>query len=535
MSLFREILLLFVKVFATTVLAYLFFGNVERERLGLLLAMLVFLLALPLWREWRKPRPGDPRWTRDERRAALHTWLEEQDEARYTQPSFPDADDPRAPTESDIDEILARPQWREEFARRNARRDDVDLLLEAICLGAVPLTGLLLGLMLSSPVVAWSGSDRGPAAFGLAAAFALHIAINLIPASRGAWRVRARLSLLAAVFLPAILVAKQRHPYLLAFGKDHRRLLAERVWNLGLGLAAGSHADALVAYAKDLEDERRWADAAIVYERAIVLNAFNPASHEGMARVRDALGDHAAAAASRLTARRLEATASTSSSSSFNEAAHAVEAQRLPAFDWQTAFTLKICLVPAGDVPDALIHEAGRHLAEIVRTPVFVWAGPPVPLPAPDRRSALLGGSQWTAANVMDAFTGRMRAEELQGRQARGAWQFIIVTHADIYMSGSNFVYGVHYPVHGIVSFARMAEPDGSRRLERLSKQLVSTAIKCFGVRPAANPDCITSFIGSLDELDRKPMRVAPETWADYRRRVERWELDPSRDPPPPL
>ena len=534
MSLAREILLLLVKVLTTTILAYLFLGNVQRTQLGLLLVLLMVLLAGPLWREWRKPRPGDPRWMRAERLAAANTWWEERTAVIDAQDALPETGDPRPPTESELEAVLARPGWREEFARRHARRHDADLFLEALCLGTVPIGGLVLALMWSSPVVAWSGSDRGPAAIGLAASISLHLAINLLPASRVGWRVRARLALLAAVFLPAVLVAKERHPYLLAVGKDHRRLLAERVWNLGLDVVAGRHADALIAYARDLEEERRWADAAVVYDRAIVLDAFSREAHEGMARVREAQGDHAAAAASRVAALQLAAASSNPPTPPVDAESPDPEAVRLPAFDWRAAPTLHLCLIPAGEVPDALLDEAGRRLAETLRVPVFRWAGPPVALPAPGRRSALLGGSQWVPAAVMDAFVARMRDEERQGHQARGAWQFIVVTDADLYLPGSNFVYGVQYPVHGIVSFARMNE-DGDKRLERLAKQLVSTAIKCFGVRPAARPDCVTSYIDSLEEFDRKPIRAAPETWAEYRRRVQEWEADPSRNPPPPL
>jgi predicted Zn-dependent protease len=115
-----------------------------------------------------------------------------------------------------------------------------------------------------------------------------------------------------------------------------------------------------------------------------------------------------------------------------------------------------------------------------------------------------------------------------------GAWQFLLVTNADLYLPDSNFVFAVHFPVHGVVSFARLGEIGDRRRVERLSKQLVASAIKCFGVKQASRPDCVTAYVDSLGELDRRPIMPLPETRAEYRRRVERWEVDPSRDPERP-
>lgn len=525
---------LFFKISAATILAYLFVGNVERERLGILLIAAVVVLAIPLWRDWRKPRPNDQRWKENERHAARITWEIERDDISVEQYNLPDDEALPQPTEAELRAIMSRPEWQAEFMRRHRRRDDADLLLDALCLATVPVTGLAIALMVSSPVVAWSGSDRGPAVFGLAIPFALHLTINLIPASLGAWRIRARLALLAAVYLPALFLAKELHPYLLVGGKEHRRLLGERVYDLALSVEAGRHSDALSAYARDLEEERRWTDAARIYQRAIDLNAFSVDAQEGMARTQTALGNDSAAAAARLAAIRLNQAASVSPTALADNADLVTNEASLPLFDWHPTYNLKICLIPAGEVPAPFLDEAGRRLSAELNVPVFRWNGAPLTLPDPDQRAVLLGDPQWTAVSLMTAFVEQMRREELQGLQARGAWQFLVVTDADLYLPDANYVFAVQFPVHGVVSFARMGESGDKRRIARLSKQLVATAIKCFGVKQAASPDCVTSYVRSLNELDRKPIKATPETWADYRRRVELWESDTSRSPAPP-
>ena len=534
MSLRARVIPLFIKILVATALAYLFVGNVERGRLGVLLVVATVMLAIPLWQEWRKPRRGERRWRAAERHAARQTWEIETDDLSIEQHDLPEDRDLREPTDSELAEIMSRPEWQAEFTRRHFRRDDAELFLEALCLFMVPITGLLIALMISSPVVAWSGSDRGPAVLGLAVPFALHLAINLLPASRGAWRVRARLALLAAVIIPACLLARATHPYLLVSDQEHRRLLAERVWNLGLSVEAGRHAGALVAHARDLEQALRWTDAATVYQRAIDLDAFNVEAHEGMARTQAALGNATAASAARLAVIRLRQAASDHSTSLPADADTSASPAPLPSFDWRPAFTLKICLIPSGEVPASLLEEAGRRLSAELNTPVVLWDGAPLALPEPGRRAALLGDPQWSPVSLMETFVARMRMEESQGRRALGAWQFLVVTNADLYLPDSNYIFAVQFPVHGVVSFARMGGAEDPLRLARLSKQLVATAIKCFGVKQAARPDCVTSYVRSLEEMDRKPIKPAPETWADYRRRVELWQSDTSRAPASP-
>jgi hypothetical protein len=519
----RLVFELLLKVLLAVALALLLQGRVERERLFMLLALAILARVYFLWREWRKPRPGDARW---EKLEADEAALARADVEVYTGDAAAQGGSARERVDSDL-------KWCGDFVRWHARRTDGDLLSEALSLVTVAPCAFLLALMLTSPVVTWSSYDRGPASFALGAGIVLHFAANWIPATRPKRRVLARAILFVTMLVPTFLVAKERHPYLLASGEEHRRLIAERVWSLGFSIEAGRHAGLLVSYARDLEAERRWADAVRVYKRAVALDALLVAGHEGLARAHEALGNIAAASEARLAARAAD------DRKSANAAGVAVEAEvvkvdPLPAFDWRPAERLRVCLVPIGRVPDRLLDVAGNRLARELGVEVYRWTDTPPPLPEAGRKAGWLGNPQWSPVPLYQAFVDRMRAEEAEGRQARGAWQFLIVTDADLYAPDANFVFAVSFPVHGVVSFARFGDEQDAKRPERLAKQMMATAIKCFGVRQAGRADCVTAYVRSLDELDRKPMQPAEPTKADYLRRVAAWEANPRNTPSGP-
>lgn len=523
----RGVLTTLLKVGFGVVFALLFQGSIDRERLGLLLGLVILARGIYLWLAWQSPRPGDPRWEWGERQEAIKIWRAE----RYVGEAAERGGDERGsdefPDAEIVERIRARPGWREDFARRHAWRSDADIISESLSLCTVLPGAMLLALMLTSPVVAWAGSDRGPVAVALAAGVAFHFAANMMPSSRPRWRIGARGLLLVLVLAPGFLVAQARHPYLLSHGTTQRRLLAERVWQLGYAVEAGRYAGLLIDYAKDLEAENRWADAATVYLRALALDALSAEAHEGMARVHDASGDAESAAEARRMARAIVA------GPGFIPGAVWVEedARPLPVFEWGEAARLRVCLVPMGVVPSDLLDAAGARLADELGVEVYRWTETPPALPAAGRKSSLLGRPQWDPATLARVFFERLRSEATNGKKARGAWQFLIVTDADLYAPDANFVFATSFPVHGVVSFARFGEDGDPRRVERLAKQLAATALKCFGVRQAARPDCVTAYVRSVDELDRKPMRPSAATRTDYLRRVARWEADP-RTPP---
>lgn len=500
--------------------ALLAFGAVERERLYWLLGGFVALRAGALWREWRKPREGDERWRELERAHAADWWREERAEL-----AGEDAD-AGEPGEAELARTATRAEVRAAFARRHARRADLDIASEAWSLFCVAPGAFLLALMLTSPVVSWTGSDRGPATLALLAGVGLHFLANLIPAARPVARASARAALTACVIAPGLLVAQARHPYLLARGAEHRWLIAERVWHMGLTVGAGRHASLIADYARDLEREGRPADARTAYERALRLDAYDGDAREGLARVLEALGEH-------------EAAADTRRAGEWNADPHGADSagpeedSPLPLFAWGATERLRICLVPVGDVPDALLDQAGRRMGRVLGAEVCRWPEA-LPLPESERRAGLLGAEQWRAGTLMDAFRDRMLVELSRGRRLAGPWQFILVTSGDLYLPDTNYVFAASFAVHGVVSCARLGEGVEPRRVARLAKQMTSTAIKCFGTGQAPRADCVTAYVRSLDELDRRSGAPAPETRAEYRRHVERWERDPSRLPEPP-
>jgi hypothetical protein len=478
---------LLIKLLLATVVALAIGGNVERVRLGLLLGVVILVRLAILGREWMLR-------VRDQR--TIHgggSW----------------------------------PRDVEAAAGSSAGRTEGDLVSEAVSLVTVLPLSFLLALMLSAPVVVWSGSDRGAAFLALGAGVALHFGVNLIPSRHAAWRIRARVLLLATLLLPAVLVAKARHPYLLAGGETHRRLLAEQVWNLGLSIEAGRHAGVFIDYAKDLERAERWEDAATIYHRALELDAFNAEARDRLADLRS----------------RLQGNATESEPGEWTGLGTPEDRVRSftsrdrgapPVFDWSATRRLKVCLVPAGRVPAELLDRAGETLAAELQVDVVRWDDAPLELPAPGRKSAILGHWQWEPNAVMRAFIDRLRAEEAAGRFARGTWQFLLVTDEDLYLPDANYIFAAQFPIHGLVSIARMGGDGEAKLIDRLSKQLISTAIKCFGLRQSPDASCVTAYVRSLAELDRRGRSPSPATRAEYARRVALWESDPRRPPAPP-
>lgn len=503
------------KVLLMVVAALLLRGAVEREQLFVLLGLVVLARGYFLWAEWRKPDASDPRWYELESAHAEGWWIDEEEQAGRDEP---------VPTEAEINQTKARPEVRAAFVKLHPRRTDQDILSEAAGLVITMPGTLLLALMLTVPVVTWTGFDRGPAALALAAGVAMHFSANWIPTNLAGARIALRAALMAAVISTSLIVAAARHPYLLKQGAEYRRMIAERVWQLGRTVEAGRYAAVLVDYAGDLEEQRRWAEARAVYQRALELDAYSEKGHEGLSRVLVALGEKKPAdegAASVTVASRDDAI----------ETMGKVDALRV--FDWRPARRLQICLVPVGEVSDELLNAAGSRFSRVVGVDVYRWAEV-LPLPGSDRRAGLLGNAQWLPETVLNLFMAKVREEESRGRRIAGAWQFLVVTSGDLYMADANYVFAASYPVHGAVSISRLNGDGETKCEERLAKQLTATAIKCFGVTPATRPECVTAYVRSLDELDRKSSRPVEGTWIEYRRRVELWERDPSRGVEPP-
>ena len=513
------ILKLLFKVLLMVVAALLLRGAVEREQLFILSGLVVLARGYFLCVEWRKPDASDPRWHELEMAHAEGWWIDEEEQAGR---------EDTAPTETEINQTKARPEVRAALARLHARRTDRDIFSEAAGLVITMPGTLLLALMLTVPVVTWTGFDRGPAALALAAGAAMHFSVNMIPMNRPGRRIAVRAALMAAVMVAGLLLATARHPYLLKQGPDYRRMIAERVWQMGRTIEAGRYAAVLVEYARDLEEQRRWAEARTVYKRALELDAYDKRGHEGLSRVLVALGESKTEDAVAPLV-----TASDAMPSSEFAADGGQKADALPVFDWRPAHRLQICLVPVGDVSDGLLDAAGSRFARVVGADVYRWAES-FPLPESDRRAGLLGSVQWLPETIMNRFLAKVRDEEARGRRIIGTWQFLIVTSGDLYMPDANYVFAASYPVHGMVSIARLSGDGGPKCEERLVKQLTATAIKCFGVTPAIRPECVTAYVRSLDELDRKSSRPVEATWVEYRRRVERWERDPSIGVEPP-
>lgn len=517
---------LLLKIVLGALLAWVMHGQVARESLFALIGLAIAARGCWLWAEWRQPRPETDAWHAN-RRAHARAWLMFQAEhlSKSGLPTSP-------LDEAAIDQTLAHPDIYADFLRTHRRRADADLLSDALSLVVTAPGALVLALMLTSPIMSWTGFDRGPALLALAIGAALYFSPKLLPALADRARPPLRLAITAGVLFSAIAVAEARHPYLLMTGAEHRRVIAERVWDLGVTIGSARHSDHLFAYARDLENEGRWADATTVYQRGLTLDAYSADAHRGLARALDALGRSAEAADSRLAAAYLENPSDIHAPS----AASALDARadsRLPAFDWSHASKHRICLVPIGDVSTTLLARAGAGLAHTLGVEVFLWAEePPLPLPAPGRRLGLASAPQWEPAPLLRELFARLHSEISGGRPFPGAWQFIVVTDVDLYLPESNYAFAASSAAHGVVSVARFGSAAPDRQVARLQKQLTSTAIKCFGVRQSTRPDCVTAYVRDLTELDRRSLKPSAETLSAYRRQVSIWESNPAQPPP---
>jgi len=106
---------------------------------------------------------------------------------------------------------------------------------------------------------------------------------------------------------------------------------------------------------------------------------------------------------------------------------------------------------------------------------------------------------QYDAAAAVRKLGGRGRSEP---------FSFVLgLTEADIYVQGSNFVFGLADPQRatGIVSMARLRQNSNPRLLEeRLMKEAAHEMGHLLGLKHCPEPTCIMSFANSTFDVDAK-------------------------------
>ncbi|MDF3058711.1 MAG: hypothetical protein K0R17_2926 [Rariglobus sp.] len=392
--------------------------------------------------------------------------------------------------------LLVRIMWLIK-ALAHHERSPFDLGLEALSLIVVVPCAMLLVLMLTANIVAFTGIARWPIATSLVAAIALHFGPGLIkaPLLRGYYRTAIAFVMLAAT----VGVMQARHPYLLATGPAKRRLVAEKVWNLGHTFEASRHADKLFAYAEDLIAEGRPADAVTVLERGLSFDAYNEAARQRLASISQKPGS---------TPPQPESSDHRSSTSLWIKSENLSPIAILPT---PPPEGFSIVLVPCGTIPGKVLDRVAAEVSARIELPVYRYHTS-LALPPPDRSFGLIGNRQWHPASLWARFTDTA--------PANGGCQYILVTAEDIFIENTNFVFGTRIDFHGLVSYARFGNPDRQPAdddllIDRLAKQVLSTSIKGFGIA-SRTTDCVTTISRNLEEFDRKAQVPSPDIRRDY-------------------
>lgn len=392
-------------------------------------------------------------------------------------------------------------------ALAHRERSQLDVGAEALSLVVVVPCAMLLVLMLTTNIVAFTGVARWPVATCLVAAIVLHFGSGLIkaPLLRGYYRAA-----IAFVMLMATVgVMQARHPYLLATGPAKRRLVAERVWNLGHTFEAARHADKLFAYAEDLISEGRPKDAAIVLERGLSFDAYNEAARQRLAGI----SQHPDASPPQ-----------PGGSGRWSSTALWVKSNNpspVAIFPTPPPSRFSIVLVPCGTIPDKVLDRVAAEVSARIELPVYRYRTN-LTLPPPDRSFGLIGSRQWQPASLWTKFTDTT--------PVIGACQYILITPEDLFVENTNFVFGTRINLHGVVSYARFGTPDRSPAdddllIDRLAKQVLSTSIKGFGLA-SRTTDCVTTVSRNLEEFDRKAQVPSPDIHRDRQPKAsDRWML----------
>ncbi len=107
------------------------------------------------------------------------------------------------------------------------------------------------------------------------------------------------------------------------------------------------------------------------------------------------------------------------------------------------------------------------------------------------------------------------RAFPVDGRQTVKA--YLGVTPVDLYMSGSNFLYGGSDGIYGAISYCQFtAAHNGAKQcrplvVSRILKQALSTSNLIFDIPRCNNPYCARSFPSTLAEHDAKSHKLCPD------------------------
>ena len=310
------------------------------------------------------------------------------------------------------------------------------------------------------------------------------------------------------------------HPYLDPRREDRGKLAAERVLALDSNVVAGAHADWVFAYAAELASHGEVEPAIALYRRGLHLAPRAGDARRQLAALERPLDPRAEVA---------------SEGGDPRPRAHGLSADqfaRLPLWDsrrsphpvpscridasLESVPRTTVVLVSLGSVPPGLIEAVGDVLHEELGLPVC-RVEEPVPLPDADRVRGVVFGRQWNDAALVQHF--RERSQPLP----EAPLKYLLLTGADIYSEGSNFVFSSSRTFGVVLSYARYGDPgaDWETVRYRTAKQALGALIKSFDLPPASDPNCVTSYSNGVPQFDAKGNRPTAATFLKFLERVE--------------
>lgn len=162
----------------------------------------------------------------------------------------------------------------------------------------------------------------------------------------------------------------------------------------------------------------------------------------------------------------------------------------------------RVCLIPVGSVDDAVLEKIKRELPCLVpmATKVTIEAVQAAPEAAYDQSR-----KQYDALAIMEAVSSRFRLSLTLERT-------LVVTDADLYVPGADFVFGAADPKKGIaiLSLARLrnefagGKPDNRLFSVRFLKEAMRELASSRGLGACEKVTCVLSPSADVAAIDKK-------------------------------
>jgi len=304
----------------------------------------------------------------------------------------------------------------------------------------------------------------------------------------------------------------EKHPYLNPWAPNSNQLFADHVLKIKNNVVAEKHVEYVFAYAKELQQAGQLTVALKYYIAGLYLDAENSKAHLSTAEIYKKLGKIQLAKQHEEASRSI-ATGERSVAFSIKE-----NSDPLPTVSEINTNDYTVLIVPVGDVDTSLLNAAGQLVKNSLGHPVLL-SQQHLPLPPSDRKRGLLSGQQRLTHTIHDAF---WRDPPIDNS---GPIQVVLVTEMDVYMENTNFVFATSFrnDFSCVVSYNRFRSEKREATISRLAKQILSSTIKAIRVPQANTLDCVTAYVNSLDQSDRKSIQLSAPTRNMYENHIRQF------------